>query len=408
MSPLLVNQLSPAKNRYGERIRVLLLTDEMEVGGTQRQIVHLASGLDRASYEVQVAYFCNRSFLADELIAAGIPVIEIAKKRRIDVSFIRALVKFLREERFDIIHCFAFSAELWGAVARRFLPAFTRPTLITSVRGKYDWYTSLQWRVKRWTALESTRVVANSQAGGNYAREKMRLPEGAIDVVYNGVALLSAIPKIETTTATILPDVELPAKSVTAIYVGRLVSVKNVSVLLRAMKNLRSIGTSIRLLIVGDGPLRQSLHDEIMRLNLDDCVALLGQRSDAQALMAAADFLVLPSFWEGLSNVILESMMVGTPVIASAVGGSVELIENRCTGLLFASDNDTELAAAMSSLIADHNLGKRLGFAGQQRVIEQFSIAAMIRNMQDLYAQTAAKHRLPNSFENHLEKVSEV
>ncbi len=408
MTPSPVNKMSTAKNRQGERIRILVLTDEMEVGGTQRQIVHMASGLDRACYEVQVAYFCTRSFLVDELRAAGIPVIEIAKRRRVDVSFVRSLVKYLRENKFDIIHCFAFSAELWGAIARRFLPPSLRPALITSVRGKYDWYSSLQWRVKRWTALESTKVIANSQAGGEYAREKMRLPHGAIDTVYNGVAELNATPQIEEIVYAKAHRESQPTQSTTAIYVGRLVSVKNIPVLLRAVKILRNSGASIRLLIVGDGPLRRSLVDEIVQLNLGDCVELLGQRADTQALMAAADFLVLPSFWEGLSNVILESMMAGTPVIASAVGGSVELIENRHTGLLFASDNDAELATAMASLIADHALRRRLGFAGQKRAIEQFSIATMIHKMQDFYTQTAVQHRLPKSFENHLEKVSEV
>lgn len=396
MTPLPVNSPTTGK------IHVLILTDEMEVGGTQRQIVHLACALDRARYEVTVAYFCNRSFLADELITAGIPVIEITKKRRVDFGFMNQLVQFLRKERFDIIHCFAFSAELWGALGRRLLPASSRPALITSVRGKYDWYSPYQWRIKRWTALQSSKIIANSHAGGEFARVKMRLPQGAIEIVYNGVAkMVASIEKKELHRNS----AAAARRPITALYVGRLVEVKNIPVLLRAMKKLVDGDTKMQLLIAGDGPLRERLLDQISQLNLTKHVELLGQRADTQALMAAADFLVLPSFWEGLSNVILESMMAGTPVIASAVGGSLELVENHQTGLLFASDSDTELADAMKRLATDMVLRSRLGKAAQERVVEQFSIAAMVSKMQDLYAQTVADHRLAYSFTTELKKA---
>ena len=378
MMPLQATEPTPRK------IRVLLLSDEMEVGGTQRQIVHVARSLDRSRFEPTVAYFRNRSFLVDQLEQAGVAVAEIPKNGRFDPDFVRRLRRFLRDGQFDVMHCFAFSGELWGAVARRLLPAAVRPTLITSVRNKYDWYSSFQWRLKRWAALQSSRVIANSHAGGEHARLTMGLPQGAVDVVYNGVG--------DAPEAAASPPASKSGGAVTALFVGRLVEQKNVPVLLRAMKRLRNTDTKLRLLVAGDGPLRKLCEQMIAELELGDRVELLGERSDVPALMAATDFVVLPSLREGLSNVILEAMMVGRPVIASAVGGSVELVEQMMSGLLFPSDDDAALADALRLLAGDADLRDKFGARGRQRAIEQFTVPAMVRTMQDFYICCAAEH----------------
>lgn len=374
---------SPATDAVSRKIRILLLSDEMEVGGTQRQIVHIARNLDRNRFEPTVGYFRNRSFLVDQLEQAGIPAVEIPKRGRLDPGFVLNLRRFLIEGRFDVMHCFAFGGELWGAVGRRLLPSHRRPTLITSVRNKYDWYSKLQWQLKRWSAVQSTFVIANSHAGGEHARITMGLPPGSIDVVYNGVG--------DAPEAAATQPASTRGGPVTALFVGRLVEQKNVPVLLRAMRRLRDSGTALRLQVAGDGPLRELCTRMIAELDIGDRVELLGERSDVPALMANADFVVLPSLREGLSNVILEAMMVGRPVIASAVGGSVELVEPMASGLLFPSDDDAALAEALRLMAGDGALREKCGARGRQRTIEQFTVPAMARTMQDFYVRGAAR-----------------
>jgi glycosyltransferase involved in cell wall biosynthesis len=374
---------SPATDAGQRKIRVLLLSDELEVGGTQRQIVHIARSLDRSRFEPTVGYFRNRSFLVEQLEQAGVPVSEIPKRSRIDPAFVLNLRRFLLDGRFDVMHCFAFGGELWGAVGRRLLPPAKRPALITSVRNKYDWYSGLQWRLKRWSAMQSTFVIANSHAGGEHARATMGMPAGSVDVVYNGVG--------DAPEAAAAQPASTRGGPVTALFVGRLVEQKNVPVLLRAMKRLRDSGTDLKLQVAGDGPLRGLCEQTIAELQIGDWVALLGERSDVPALMADADFVVLPSLREGLSNVILEAMMVGRPVIASAVGGSVELVEHMESGLLFPSDDDAALADALRLMAGDRALREKCGARGRQRTIEQFTVPAMVRTMQDFYTRCAAK-----------------
>jgi len=368
-----------------KKIRVLFITDEMEVGGTQRQIVHIARSLDKTRFEATVVYFCNRSFLVDELESAGVRVIEVAKRKRFDISFLRNLVAFLKEGHFDVVHCFAFTGELWGAVARRFLPRGSRPMLITSVRSKYEAYSALHWCIKRWAATESSIVIANSVAGGEHARNKMRLPLGTIEVVYNGVA--------DVSTGLLTPAACSARDHVKVLFVGRLVEVKNVSVLLRAMHLLLSKHgsnkTALRLTLAGDGPLRAVLEQQVIALGITEIVEFVGERSDTPALMQENDFVVLPSVREGLSNVILEAMIMGRPVIASAVGGNVELVEAGETGFVFQSDNENQLAAAMRTLADDKHLREKLGATGRKYALERYTIKAMVSKMEKHYRESA-------------------
>jgi glycosyltransferase involved in cell wall biosynthesis len=359
------------------RVRVLFVTDEMEVGGTQRQIVLMAKSLDRTRFEATVVYFCNRSFLVDQLEEAGIRVVEISKRSRFSPGFVLRLVQFLRDGQFDVMHCFAFTGELWGAIARRLLPAAQRPALITSVRNKYDWYTPLQWKLKRWSALQSVSVIANSRAGGEHAREQMHLPAGAVDVVYNGVADISGgkpqSPK------------SIKSGHVTALFVGRLVEQKNVPLLIRAMKRIIDDGLRLDLKVAGDGPLRSEIEAQIRELGLAAHIEMLGERNDTPALMADADFVISPSLREGLSNVVLEAMMMGRPVIASAVGGSVELVDHEITGLLFPSGDERALAQAMTLMVRDQLCRERLGVAARQRAINDYTVEAMVQKMESAY-----------------------
>jgi glycosyltransferase involved in cell wall biosynthesis len=372
---------APAASRP---LRVLLVTDEMEVGGTQRQIVHIARAIDRARFRPEVAYFRNRSFLAEQLADDGIPVTEIPKRGRFDVGFVRALAAFVRRGRYDVMHCFAFSGELWGSVARRLVPAAERPALITSVRNKYDWYSGLQWSLKGWTARQSCRVVANSQSGARYALEKMRMPGSAMHVVYNGVAEPADAARLSV-------PLEASAGPLRLQFVGRLVEQKNVFVLLRAMQRLAAANLDVKLRIAGDGPLRPAIEAELRERALADRVELLGERSDVAALMSAADAVVLPSFREGLSNVILEAMMLGRPVIASDVGGNGELVEPNATGLLFPSDDDAALAAAITTLSRDRALRLRMGSEARQRALSTYTVPAMAAAMENHYLACARR-----------------
>lgn len=365
------------------RLRVLIITDEMEVGGTQRQIVTLARHIDPSRFELTVAYFRNRSFLVDDLERAGVRVVCVPKKHPIDPVFLWKL-RGLLKQGFDVIHCVSFTGELWGTVARK---VAGRIPLITSVRSTYGWYSSLQWFLKRWVSRSSRCVVANSHSGADLAVAKMGIDRKTVRVVYNGIEShggATADPQMTRRELGVAPD------AVLCLFMGRLVPQKNVTSLLHAFARLSTAGRSFVLLIAGEGPLRGEIEALIHDLGLAGRAKLLGRREDAPRLVESCDLLVQPSLWEGLSNVILEAMAAGKPVVASDMGGR-ELVVNDVSGLLYPSGDVTALADCLATLIADDEMRRRMGEAGRRRVLEDFSMEAMVRTMESIYAECAGE-----------------
>lgn len=378
---------------HDPRVRVLLMTDEMEVGGTQRQIVHIATSLDRRRFDVTVLYFRNPSRFCDDLAARGVKLVRVPKEGAVDLRFLWRLRAELVRGRYDVMHCFAFSGELWGAVARWLLPAHRQPGLLTSVRGVYEWYRPWQWRVKRWVTHQSLKVISNSKMGAAYAARQMGVEPDAFAVIYNGVATPPP-PGAELSKA--LRELFLGgAEGPLLLFVGRLVEHKDVPTLLRAVARARPYLPGLRLAIVGDGPLKRQIQAEIEDEGLTGIAVVLGERPDVSALIDAADALVTSSVREGLSNVVLEAMVGGRAVIASDAGGNVELVEHERTGLVFHVGDDEALAMAIRLLASDPALRSYLGEQGRLRAERQFSVPAMVLAYETLYAAASAARLRP-------------
>ena len=353
--------------------RVLIVTDEMEIGGSQRQIAHLAEGLAASGWSPTLLYFRNDSFLVDRLRARGIRVVCIDKRGRYDPTFFLKLVRFVRAGRFELVHCFSLTAETWLLAARTFTPRFA---LVASVRGLCREYRPWQWRLKRWICRHASAIVANSRAGALATAEIARVAPERIEVIRNGVEIPPAIDADERRATRVgLLGHDPPTL---ALFVGRLVALKNVPVLLRALSLVPAI-TRPHLVLAGEGPLLGELRATAQRLGVAAHVHFLGARDDTASLMQCADVLVLPSREEGLSNVILEAMAAGCPVVASAVGGNPELVEHSRTGLLFPSDDATALAAALVRVACDPDLRLRFATSAGFRARSEFSIETMVR-----------------------------
>lgn len=372
-----------------DRLRLLVLTDEMEVGGTQRQITQMLLGLDRARFDPTLVYFRHDSFFVDQLEAQGIRVVRIDKRRRVDLAFVQRLRDFVADGRFDVMHCFSITAELWGALAHALTPPTRRPALLSSIRNTYDWEHPLRRRLKAWALRRSWRVAANSRAGADSARQAMGLAAERLRVIYNGVS-----PRSEPSARddALRAELGLRPDTPTLLFVGRLVEHKDVATLLRAAAR---VAAPLRLLLAGDGPLRAGLLEQAGRLGLLERVAFLGQRDDVPALMRVCDAVVLPSVSEGLSNVVIEAMMHGRPVIASRVGGNLELVEHDRTGLLFDAGDDAQLAGCIDRLMRDAPWRERLGRAAADDAMRRFSVRAMVDAYASLYLEASARGRGP-------------
>lgn len=362
-----------------EPLRLLIVSDEMEVGGSQRQIASLLGALPSDACRAQLAYFRRPSFLVGQIERAGIPVHRIDKRRRLDPGFVLRLVRFLRRGRFDVVHCFSFTAELWTRLALLLVPG---AALVASMRDMGHGLSPLQWRIKRLVCRGACAVISNSLG----AAERLRATLGArppVHVVVNGMELP---PMIDARRHDALRT-EMGARDDVrplALFVGRLTHQKNVDLLLESFAALEDEPRP-RIALAGNGPLRGELEATVRRLHLADDVCFLGERSDARELMQAADLVVLPSRDEGLSNVILEAMAAGRPVLATRVGGTPELVEDGATGILFDPGDAAALTEALRKLAADPALRMRMGEAARTRIADHYSPAVLARDTLAVY-----------------------
>lgn len=355
-----------------DRRRVLVVIDGMEMGGSQRQIQHLLAGLDRQRWEPELAFFRCDSVLAEAIRRSGVPVHYLPKQRRVDLGFLIAFARLLRRGDYALVHAYSLTAELWSMLARGL--SGRRPPLIASERSFYLAKPAWYWPLKRLVLGRSAAVIANSCAGARSTALRTDMPDAMFATVVNGVDIPALMAPGER--EAIRRTLGIPENRVMGLFVGRLVAVKNLPCLIRALAMLEP-GQRPWIALAGDGPLRASTERLAAASGVAGDLCLLGERQDVTHLMQAADFLVLPSHFEGQSNALLEAMAAGCPVVASAVGGTPELIDEGCTGLLFPSGDAGALAAAMARLSAEPALRSRLAQAARKHVEHNHSQAML-------------------------------
>jgi sugar transferase (PEP-CTERM/EpsH1 system associated) len=237
-------------------------------------------------------------------------------------------------------------------------------------------------RLRRLCGPVIQRYVPMSRDLGRWLQDTVGVPPERIRQLYSGVDVHRFCPDHGSTAAGADDQVVIGTA-------GRLDPVKNQAALVDALRRIhdRDPGRAgrLKLIIVGDGPLRAGLEQRVQAAGLQKQVSLLGARQDVPALMRGMDVFALPSTNEGISNTVLEAMASGLPVVATRVGGNPELVVDGVTGMLVAPGDDASLAEALARYAGDPLLRRAHGAAGRARAVEEFSIEAMMKRYCDLY-----------------------
>jgi glycosyltransferase involved in cell wall biosynthesis len=366
---------------------VLLVITLAEVGGAQSYVASLLPALV-GHFDVAVAAHGSGP-VRDAAEAAGVRFLPLHSVRRPislwrDLAGLIELTRLLRRERPDIVHASSSKAGVLGRLAG-FLARV--PVRIFTVHGwAFAAHAGFSSRLYRWvdrlveplttvTICVSEREREAGLAAGTCAPERTVVIPNAVDVAG---ALRSSPAQRERPLI---------------LAVGRLKAPKDFPTLIRALSSLEP--DSFEAVIVGDGPDRPRLEEEIEALGLEGRVRLAGERRDVPQLLAAADVFVLPSTSEGLPVSVLEAMAAGVPVVASRVGGVPEQVSDGETGLLVEPGDLDELATALARLIAEPSLRRRLGAAGRARAEQAFDLDPFRRAHVELYSRELASRRLP-------------
>ncbi len=347
-------------------LRVVHVNTERSWGGGERQLCALASGLRRRGHHSWVVARAGTR-LADELRGVGVPLVPIAPAFEWDLGAVLRLRALIREVRADVVHAHAAHAVTLAALAT----AGTRTRMLVSRR------VALPLRrnpVSRWKYARAERFIAVSER----AREILRsggVAPGRIAVVPSGVDLgRPARPASATTLAALGVDRTRPL----VVMVSALVAPhKDPGTFVAAIAAARARGCDCQALLVGAGPLAAQAERARRRLGLEGTLRLTGARPDAVELLAAADVAVLSSRDEGLGTSLLDAMLAGVPVVATAAGGVKEIVRDGTDGLLVPVGDAPALGAAIARVLADPCLGAALAAAGRERV-KAFSIERTI------------------------------
>lgn len=369
-------------------LKVLQLIPTLDRSGAEKQMVMLARGLPRDRFQVEAAALTRSGPLEADLAAAGVPVTSIGKRLKVDPFALGRLTRFLKKGRFDVVQTWIFAANAYGRLAARRAGV---PVVVTAEMAVDLWKGPIERLVDRKLATYSDKLVGNSNAVVEYYG-KLGVPADRLEMIYSGIA---DEPPPAVDPAEVRTSIGLPHDAKLALFVGRLAPQKRVGDLLKTLDLLQHVQPDLRTAIVGDGPLRGSLEKLAGQLDLNEKVRFLGHRDDVPRLMAAADVVVLPSEYEGLPNVVLEAMIQGKPVVATAAPGTTEVVVDGVTGVLAPIGNFPLLARGLRDLIRDPRRARALGAAGRERALADFRADAMVARFADLYERLAAAKGLP-------------
>jgi glycosyltransferase involved in cell wall biosynthesis len=273
----------------------------------------------------------------------------------------------------DLVHTHGhFGVNVAGRVAAKLAGA----TVISHMHIENAFRTSpgrgAQVRLDNATARLCTAIVAVSDAT-RASLERQGYPQSKLHTIHNGIEEPPPVDPAEL------------APRPTILQVARLAEVKGQRTLLRALAQLDASAVLVGRDIEHAGAYERELRDEAHRLGVSDRVVFAGGRDDVPALLAACDVFCLPSSAEGLPIVVLEAMASARPVVASAVGGTPELVDDGVTGLLVPPESPEALASALASLLSDPERARALGEAGRDRVRSEFSLERSTARVLDLY-----------------------
>lgn len=353
-------------------IRLVHILTSFDIGGAEQLVLDLCRRFDRTRFDVTVVAVVRGGPLRSEFHDVGIPTEVVGKRTRVGLGTIRHLTALLRDLRPTIVHTHLFGGDTWGRIAA--LRAGVRHLISTEHNVNLD-EGFVKRAVKRWLGARTERIIAVSDAVRNYSVNVDRVPPGKVVVILNGVDLERFHP------------VPREVRGARFLSVGRLVPQKGHDILLDAFAVLRDALPRATLTIVGDGPMRPQLMEQVRAYRIADRVTFLGLRRDLPDLYARADIAVFPSRWEGLGIAAIEAAASGLPVIATAVGGFQEVIRDQETGILVPVGDAVVLADAMRDLASDPARQVLLGHAARRHVERHFDIRAVVARYEELYEQ---------------------
>lgn len=371
-------------------MRVLHLIKATQIGGAERHLLILLTGLRRNNIDARLLVLIEPDNPMADLLAEAtvrdIPVDTITIHSDADPSAVDQIRRYLQDFQPAILHTHLVHADTYGVLATRFLPAIK---VISSRHNDDPFRSHLAIRAASYLLWRSIQGgIAISDHMRRFVIEVEGAPEEMIRTVRYGIEpQIPTATETEAARATLRAELGLEADATLIGMACRLTEQKGITYALQAFAQIKEETRNTFLVIAGNGPLRDELEEQARRYGLIKRVIFLGWRDDVPQLLRGLDLFLMPSLWEGFGLVLLEAMQARLPVIASAVSAIPEVVVDGETGLLIPPRDVDALLAALRQLLADEPLRAHMGTRAVERVQTAFAAERMTEETLVVYRQ---------------------
>jgi len=371
-------------------LRVLHLVSTFAVKTDTKWLYQLLKRLPRDRLASSIACMYGGGEMRAAFEQAGFATFDLQAARSLDPLGLWRLLRLIRRVRPHIVHTHLLRADLYGGLAARLAGV---PIVLTTQYALYP-YSRVTQRacdnlLDRMCRSLASHALAVCEAVRQDLIVRLGWPAERVHTIRTGLDFSAWRPDPQA-RQTLREQWAVPKDGIVIMTVARLSREKGLDVLVDAAARVRTQCPQARFVLVGSGPLEQSLARQIRDRGLEETVRLAGFHTDVASVLSAADVFVLPSYSEGMPNAVLEAFAAGLPVVASAVGGLVEAVDHERTGLLVPAGDAAALAEAVSRLIQDPSLARTLAQAGVAVARERFSIDKVAAEYAALYASLGA------------------
>ena len=372
-------------------LNILFLIDKLVPAGTQTNLLQIVKRLDRTKFNPKLIALVEGGELFDEFKSCGVEPIVLKVGKVYGPSGFKALsflIKYMKREEIDIVQTHFLHADILGTLAAKMVGV---SKIISARRDEGFWRGKRQVSINQFFNRYANYILANSKAVKDAVLLNEKVSSRQVHVIHNGVDLKSYFSSRE---------LREDARNSLGIHNEEIVigmvanmrhEVKGQKVLIKAISFLHKEKYPLKILLVGDGPLREKYERYAIRSKVRNRILFLGSRRDINALMNASDVICVPSLSEGFSNTILEAMSAGKPVIASNVGGNPEIVVDGETGFLVRPRHSEALAQGILEFLENQELFLRMGEAARKRIENNFSIEKMVTEYEDFYQKIMEK-----------------
>jgi glycosyltransferase involved in cell wall biosynthesis len=367
-------------------IRIVIIIDSLKVGGAQKLVATLVSSAPKEQLELTIVNLAekNSSVILEQIRTAGVQVHSFPSSSLVDPIRLKQLVDFLRTEKFDLIHTHLTYANILGCLAGYYVDI---PVVTTIHSTNKENRRPLDFLITQLEVMAFRQFARRIMAVGYTVADayKNRLGDRIVDVIPNGIPISELLPdgiKMKL-RQEILKDISRPV----IITVGRFVQVKGFEDLIDAFSLLQKRIPRPMLIMIGSGRMLNQIKKKISDLNLVDSVNCLGERSDVSHILSIGDIYVNASHREGLPLTILEAMMSGLPIVATAVGDIPRVVKDEETGLIVPPHEPKRLALAMDQLLDAPAKIRTMGMAARLTAIREYSIDVWMKRLSALYRE---------------------